>query len=185
MRGLQAARGTTLIRRRDAGLPLIAVGIWLIALGIDQLTKLIVVARLDWGESVEVLGPLLRFTLVSNPGAAFGLGGQATLIFSIFAVLVTVGLLVFGLRQIMRPWHAVVLGLLLGGITGNLYDRMTQPPSFMRGHVVDFIQLPSFAIFNVADICITLAAVTIIGLSLWGERTQSRKEKEDKKEMAS
>ncbi|HMR50314.1 MAG TPA: signal peptidase II [Arachnia sp.] len=151
-----------------------ALGVWLVALGIDQLTKLIVVSRLEWGESVEVLGSLVRFTLVSNPGAAFGLGGEATLIFAIFATLVAVGLLVFGLPRISRPWHAVVLGLLLGGITGNLYDRMTQPPSFMHGHVVDFIQLPYFAIFNVADICITVAAGVIIVMSVWGERKESR-----------
>lgn len=135
-------------------------------------------ARLEWGESVEVLGSFLRFTLVGNPGAAFGLGGNATLVFSIFAVVVAVGLLVVGLPRITRTWHAVALGLMLGGITGNLYDRMTQPPSFMRGHVVDFVQLPYFAIFNLADICITVAAGLIILMSLLSEREEIRARRE-------
>ncbi|MDF1487897.1 signal peptidase II [Tessaracoccus caeni] len=141
-------------------------------LGVDQITKAAVVARMEWGESVEVLGSLLKFTLVSNPGAAFGLGSGTTLVFSVFAVLVAVGLLVFGLPRMTQTWHAVALGLMLGGITGNLYDRITQPPSFMRGHVVDFFQLPYFAIFNVADICITSAAALIILMSFRGDRAE-------------
>ena len=55
---------------------------------------------------------------------------------------------------------------LLAGITGNLADRLFREPGPFRGHVVDFIQLPYFAIFNVADMFITAAAVLVIWLSM-------------------
>jgi len=60
----------------------------------------------------------------------------------------------------------VALGLLCAGVTGNLMDRLFRSPAVLRGHVVDFIQLPYFAIFNVADMCITASAVLIIVLSV-------------------
>ena len=54
----------------------------------------------------------------------------------------------------------------MAGISGNLHDRLFRAPGPLLGHVVDFIQLPHFAIFNVADICITSAAVLVVLLSL-------------------
>lgn len=68
-------------------------------------------------------------------------------------------------RVRVRAW-GVATGLLLAGILGNLTDRLFRPPSPLHGHVIDFIQLPYFAIFNVADMCITGAAVLIIWLSV-------------------
>ena len=68
-------------------------------------------------------------------------------------------------RLIPRVRHvgwAVAEGFLLAGVTGNLADRLFREPGPFHGHVVDFIQLPSFAIFNVADMFITAAAVLIV-----------------------
>ena len=70
-------------------------------------------------------------------------------------------------RLLPRTRHVgwvVALGLVLAGILGNLTDRIFRPPGFLHGHVVDFLQLPNFAIFNVADMCITFAAVLIVWL---------------------
>ena len=73
------------------------------------------------------------------------------------------------------PW-ALTLGLLLGGATGNLVDRYLRPPSVGLGHVVDFIALPNFPVFNVADIGVTTGACLIILLSLRGIRADGTRE---------
>lgn len=162
MRHLQAARGTPL-NTRSRGVRRIAIGIALLGLGVDQLVKLASVTYLEPGQTVELVGQLLRLTLIRNPGAAFGMGADATVVFSIFAIIATIACLAVALPRITRLWHGVVLGLLLAGITGNLVDRLIRPPSVLHGHVIDMFQLQYFgAIFNVADVCITTAAALIV-----------------------
>jgi signal peptidase II len=131
-------------------------------LGLDQTVKKISLAQLEPGEPINLVGDLFRLNLIWNPGAAFGMGADATIFFTIFAIIATVACLVVGLPRITRLWHAIALGMLLAGITGNLVDRFTQPPSPLRGHVVDMFQLKYFAIFNVADVFITAAAALIL-----------------------
>lgn len=131
---------------------------------VDQLTKMLAVEHLSPGQPVEVLGPVLRLTLIRNPGAAFSMGSSFTVALSIFAIVALLACLVFGLPSVRTMAQGVGLGLLLAGIAGNLHDRLLREPSPLRGHVIDFFQLPYFAIFNVADICITSAAVLIIWL---------------------
>ena len=138
----------------------------LVGLGIDQATKEAVLATLTPAVPQEVLGSLLRFTLVFNPGAAFGLGTSFTVALSLFAVVALSACLILGLPRIRSGFQAIVLGLFMAGIAGNLHDRLLRPPGVLRGHVVDFVQLPHFAIFNVADICITVAPGLIILSSL-------------------
>ncbi|MFV0428811.1 MAG: signal peptidase II [Arachnia sp.] len=148
-----------------AALRWLAIGIALVGFGIDQATKHLAVARLLPGDSIHVLGPFVQFTLVRNPGAAFSLGTSFTRGLSIFAILALVGVVGFALPRVSRVPHAVAVGLLLGGIAGNLYDRIFREPSPLMGHVIDFIQVPYFAIFNVADICVVSAAALIIVMS--------------------
>ncbi|MDO5067489.1 MAG: signal peptidase II [Propionibacteriaceae bacterium] len=152
------------------------MGVGLLGLGIDQVTKEAVLAALTPAVPHEVVGTLLRFTLVFNPGAAFGLGTSLTVALSIFAIVALLVCLVVGLPRIRTGFHAVVLGLLMAGIAGNLHDRLLRPPGVLQGHVVDFIQLPNFAIFNVADICITVAAGLIILGSLRSPEDAAGKE---------
>ena len=174
MRAVQAARGTALNR----ALVLIASGLWLLGLSVDQLTKLAALTYLKPGfPGGWVLG-VLRLQLIFNPGAAFGMGESATVVFSLFAIIATAACLVVGMPRINRGWHALTLGLLLAGITGNLVDRLVRPPSALHGHVVDFIQLRGFAIFNVADICITAAAALLIMMSLGGEGRRAEQAEE-------
>lgn len=105
------------------------------------------------------------------------MGENATVVFAAFAVVATLACLIVVLPRIKRMWHCVTLGLLLAGITGNLTDRLLRPPSFLHGHVVDFIQLRGFAIFNVADICITVAAgLLIVGSLVWDETKDNQKQ---------
>lgn len=134
---------------------------------VDQGTKWLAVANLEGRAPVEVIGSLLKFTFVRNPGAAFSLGGGYTVIFSLLAIAVAV-VIVMTSRTLTSIAWAIALGGLLGGALGNLCDRMFREPGALRGHVVDFIQLPYFAIFNVADIAVTCSAVLIVILTIRG-----------------
>ena len=170
MRDLQAARGTTLTGSRT-GVRLLALGIGVVGLALDQLVKLASVTFLEPGAPVPLVGDLFQLNLIRNPGAAFGMGAGATIVFSIFAIAATLACLFYALPRITRTWHGVVLGMLMAGITGNLVDRLMQPPAALHGHVIDMFQLQGFAIFNIADVCITAAAVLIIIGSFRSERT--------------
>lgn len=139
---------------------------------LDQVVKALVVAglkpRIDSGEGPLVfLGGLVKLTYLENTGAAFSMGSGYTWIFSIFAVIVAVVILRTS-RRLGSIWWSVALGGLLGGLLGNLVDRLTRAPGPGRGYVVDFIQLPNFAVFNVADMFITCSAVLMVVLALRG-----------------
>ncbi len=142
------------------------MGIGLVGFGADQLSKAAVLAYLNPGQPVEILGQLLRFTLVRNPGAAFSLGTDFTAVLTGFAIIVLVACLTVGLSRVRGTLPAILLGLLIAGVSGNLFDRLFREPAPMLGHVIDFIQLPYFAIFNVADVCITAAAGLLLLISL-------------------
>jgi len=137
-------------------------------LGLDQLTKQLAVTRLDPQDPVVLLGGLLRLQLTWNDGAAFSLGGggQFTVVFTCFATAVFLGVTGYVFTRLRHRGWALVLGLLTAGLTGNLVDRLTRPPGFGVGHVVDFLQLPYWPIFNVADMCVTAAAIGIVWLAV-------------------
>lgn len=139
---------------------------------LDQLTKVWAVAvmqpRIADGEGpIYLLGPLLRLTYTENSGAAFGFGAGYTWVFTIVAVVVGIVIVRFSRTITSMPW-AIALGGLLGGLLGNLIDRLTRPPSPGMGTVVDFIGLPNFPIFNIADMSITFSAIAMIYLAWRG-----------------
>lgn len=133
---------------------------------LDQVTKQIAIATLEGRPSIPVIGELAGFTFHRNPGAAFGMGANSTWIFAVIAIIVLVGILFASRRLGSRAWSCG-LGLLLGGLTGNLLDRLFRPPGFFHGAVVDFIDLSLF-ICNIADIAISAAAVVIVLTTLRG-----------------
>ena len=134
----------------------------------DQLSKLWVVTNLTPFESVPVLGEVLQFYFVRNPGAAFSLASGSTWIFSIIAATVTVFIIWFAKRIRSRGW-AVLFGMLLGGTLGNLTDRLFREPGFGVGHVVDFLSVWGFpAIFNLADVAIVSSMGLFLLLTLRG-----------------
>jgi signal peptidase II len=137
----------------------------LAAYAVDLGTKLLAVARLKPHDPVDVVGGLLRLELVRNPGAAFSTGTSYTLILSVIALVAAGVVIRFG-RRLGDPTWAVALGLLLGGVCGNLTDRLFREPAFLRGHVVDFLELPHWPVFNVADMLID-AAVALIVIQTW------------------
>lgn len=141
-----------------------------IALGVialDQLTKWWAEQALANRLPVEIIGEWLQLTFVRNPGGAFSIGTQYTWLFTIVAMTVAVTILLYS-RGVRSAWWLTALGVLLGGALGNLVDRLVQPPGIGRGHVVDWIQLPYWPVFNVADMAVVGGAVTVVVLSLLG-----------------
>lgn len=135
-------------------------------LGLDIVTKVVAVAQLDPQRPVRLWGGLLTLRLIRNPGAAFSTGERFTYVFSIAAILVLIFVLVRLVPRVGHPGWAVGLGLLVAGVSGNLVDRLLRTPGVLRGHVVDFLQLPYWPIFNVADMCICGAAGSIVVLAV-------------------
>lgn len=153
-------RGVVSARRAAA----LVIAIALLGYALDQGTKALALARLDPDNPPVLLGGLLTLRLIRNPGAAFSMGEGFTIVFTLISVAALALVSVWLVPRIRHSGWAVGTGLLLAGILGNLTDRLIRPPGFMRGHVVDFLQLPNFAIFNVADMCITFSAVILIWL---------------------
>ena len=131
----------------------VTIGLALLVILADQGSKFWAEANLTVGESTPIIGDLLRFQLIYNPGAAFSIGTGFTWIFTIIAAVVVVLIAIFAWRVTSRAW-AILLGLLLGGAATHFGDRMFRAPSLGQGHVVDFIGYGNLFIGNVADIVI-------------------------------
>lgn len=143
------------------------VGTALVAWSVDIGTKVLAVRELSDRAPVEVLGSVLQLNLVRNPGAAFSTGTGLTPWISVFGCVALVVAIVVS-RRVRTPLWGVAMGLLIAGIAGNLTDRFFREPGPLRGHVIDFLELPNWPVFNVADICINVAAGLIVLQSLRG-----------------
>lgn len=161
-----------------------------LVLAADQFTKHLAIENLPPREVVPVLGDFLSFYLVRNPGAAFSFGEEVTWIFTI-ALAAVVGVIIWlaATRVQSRLW-AVTLGLLAGGVLGNLTDRLLREPGFAVGHVIDFINTPWMwlwfppAIYNVADIFIVtmmigIALLVLVGVHMDGSRERRERSDDD------
>jgi signal peptidase II len=166
---MQAARGasltssdasspTTSARRRSTRL--LFAGVALTAYAVDVLSKMWAVDRLSRGD-IEVVGSWFVLHLTRNPGAAFSTGTEYTVLISLVAIA-ALGVVLWLSRRLGDPVWAVAFGLLLAGIAGNLTDRLVRDPGPLRGHVVDLFMLPHWPVFNVADVCIDVAAGLIL-----------------------
>ncbi len=135
---------------------------------IDQLTKAWAVAALADGP-IHVFGETVEFELTRNGGGAFSRFQGMTPVLAVGAIIVTV-VLFRVLRRTTDTWLVVALTLVLGGALGNLMDRFFRAPGFLRGHVVDFVSVGWWPVFNVADSCVTIGAVLLIVRSLRAPR---------------
>jgi signal peptidase II len=140
-----------------------------IVIAADVVSKLLVVAKLSDRAPIRLLGGVVKLEETRNPGAAFSIGTGTTIVFAVVAIAVIVVILRTARRLASLPW-AIVLGLLLGGATGNLIDRLARSPGAFRGWVVDWISVPHFAVFNLADSAITIGAVLAVLLALTGRQ---------------
>lgn len=179
MPDVQAARGASLISDSElVRTPGAAVGLFGVvaacAWALDQVTKVAAVAWIEPGDSITLVPGVFWLTLTRNAGAAFSTGTGLTVVLSLVAVAV-VAIVIRLARRLRDRWWALGLGLLLGGALGNLTDRILRAPGPLRGEVVDFLHLTHWPVFNVADIALTFAAITIIirtwrGVALDGSR---------------
>lgn len=128
------------------------------------------------GEQIDVLPPVLHWRYHLNPGAAFSMGTDHTWVFTLIQCAVLIAAIVYA-RRLGGSWlWTLGLGGLAGGVAGNLGDRFFRAPSlvdgsfmeFGQGHVVDFIAVPNFAIFNVADSFIVCSIILICTLMFFG-----------------
>ena len=137
---------------------------------VDQFTKALVVQNLTPNHPYPVLGDLLTLRLVFNDSAAFSIGFGATAVFAVISTIATLVLLWF-LEKIESTSWALLHGIALGGVVGNLIDRLSREPSFGNGRVVDFIQIPfNFPLFNIADTAIVIVAIVTVIRIMRGHR---------------
>jgi signal peptidase II len=139
----------------------IAWTVWLV----DFATKVWALNNLSASNPTKIIGDFLQLTLIRNSGAAFSLAQGATIIFTFFAIFVVGEIAYYAPRITSRGW-SVVLGLALGGVLGNLSDRIFRSPGYFTGHVIDWIELTHWPVFNVADTAIVVAAGIAVILSI-------------------
>lgn len=179
----RTSRRTTLLFRPAAG-TLVAF-LAALVLAADQFSKHLALTNLPYQEPVEVWGQFLQFYLTRNPGAAFSFGEEVTWVFTLVLAAAAVTIVVLAVTRVRSRTWAVVLGLLLGGILGNLTDRLLRDPGFLVGHVVDFINTPWMwlgmnpAIYNVADMFIVTMMIAVALLVLRGRRLDGSRDGAD------
>lgn len=161
MRDVQAARGAALTQERPKR-TLLLTAVAAAVLVLDVLTKVWVVAELEGQRQLEYGQLIIRVS--RNPGAAFSFAEGATLLFTAVAVAVIVVIVRVSTRLRSVGW-ALSLGLLLGGASGNLVDRLLRSPGPGRGAVVDFIDFQVWPSFNVADSGIVVGGLLAVLLS--------------------
>ncbi|MFC7330232.1 signal peptidase II [Marinactinospora rubrisoli] len=133
----------------------------------DYITKEIALAAFSRQDPVQLFGGLLQFTLIFNPGAAFSIGAGMTWVLTLVALGVVLYILRVA-RKLRSVGWAIALGLILGGACGNLADRFFRPPAPLHGWVVDWIQVPYWPVFNIADSCIVTGGVLVVILAFRG-----------------
>jgi signal peptidase II len=188
---VQATRGTPLTDSSDTGkaetgadptpspppdapnrLPLV-LGIAAVVVVVDAVSKVLAVDHLSGRRPVHVIDGFLELTLTRNAGAAFSVGVGATVVFSLLAVVVAAIIIRTATRLRHVGW-GIALGLLLGGALGNLIDRLVRAPGPFRGEVVDWIRLPHWPVFNIADASIVVGAILAALVVLLGHPPDER-----------
>ena len=138
-----------------------------VVLTLDVVTKVLAVRLLPPGQPVSIIGDTVTWILVRNSGAAFSMATGYTWLLTLIATGVVVGIFWMGRRLVSFGW-AVGLGMILGGATGNLVDRFFRAPGPLRGHVVDFLSVGWWPVFNVADPSVVGGAILLVALSIFG-----------------
>jgi signal peptidase II len=138
-----------------------------VVLLLDIASKVVAVRYLTPGQPVSIIGDTVTWTLVRNSGAAFSMATGYTWVLTLVALGVVIGILWMGPR-LVSPWWALGLGMILGGALGNLVDRFFRSPGPLRGHVVDFLSIGWWPVFNLADPAVVGGAILLVALSFLG-----------------
>ncbi|MFT2708688.1 signal peptidase II [Clavibacter zhangzhiyongii] len=146
----------------------LAVVVVVVGFVLDQLSKRWAVDALGGGQPIDLF-PTVRFALVYNPGVSFGMGAEVGPVLTIGIIALALGLAVWvgwQIRHRASLLQVLLLSAVLAGALGNLFDRITRAEDGpLSGHVVDFIAVEWFAVFNVADI------LTVCGMIAWALTT--------------
>jgi signal peptidase II len=148
-----------------------SVLIAILIVAVDQLTKAWALSALD-DRDIDLVWTL-RLHLTRNSGMAFSRGEGLGPVIGVVALIVVAALLVSLRRQTGAAGTAAV-GLVIGGAAGNVVDRLFRSPGWLRGAVIDFIDLQWWPIFNVADMAITVGGLLLV----FGTFTASRQHRE-------
>lgn len=141
-------------------------------MALDLFTKRLAAIEFIGGARTIIPG-VLSFTYGENPGAAFSmLQGVGSLLG--VAAFIAVGVVLWSIRNERPRLELVGLGMIMGGATGNLIDRIARGDELLDGHVIDWIQFPNFPIFNIADSSITVG-VALILITSWRQRPTAGK----------
>jgi signal peptidase II len=136
----------------------------LVVVALDQATKVAAVEELSTRPPVDLVPGVLDLTLTRNSGAAFSLGEGSTIVLTLVSAIVVAAIVRVSRRVSTRGW-ALALGGIAGGALGNLLDRLLREPDVGRGHVVDWIHLSHWPVFNLADSAIVLSGIAMVLLS--------------------
>ncbi|NDG10575.1 MAG: signal peptidase II [Actinobacteria bacterium] len=136
---------------------------------VDQLTKHWALNRLSGGRTIDIIGSL-RFNLAFNKGMAFSQATGAGPVLGALAFVIVIAVVLW-IRRSASGLAAFAAGMIVGGAIGNLVDRLFRNDAWLRGAVVDFIDLQWFPVFNIADSCITVGAVLMVFASLRAGKT--------------
>lgn len=167
--GSGARRRQSRSRSLGRGTVLLIVGVLAAVLAVlDQVSKTWAEANLKELDPQPLLGEVLQLTLLYNSGAAWGMGSEITPVVTALQIAIAIGVIVFSVKAVRSPWYALAMGLILGGALGNIHDRLLRPPGPFRGEVVDFLQLPNWPVFNVADMAVVGGAVLVVLLGVIG-----------------
>lgn len=155
---------------------ILLIFVTLLVVGLDQWTKDLVRTHINYGgmwSPWDWLEPYARIIHWDNSGAAFGMLQGYGGVFTILAILVSIGIIYYYPRLDPKDWQMrAILGVQLGGALGNLVDRLTR-----EGRVTDFISIGTFPVFNVADSCITVGTILLISLIWYRDIQEKRAEK--------
>lgn len=140
---------------------IVAALIW----GLDLATKFWAVNNLSQLNQIKVFGSFFQLTLIRNPGAAFSVATGATIFLTFISLAAVATIIIYSPKITSLGW-ATALGLVLGGVLGNLTDRLFRSPGFLKGEVIDWLEIRNWPVFNLADSAIVVAAAIAIILSI-------------------
>lgn len=143
----------------------VVVSTALLCVVVDQAIKGWALTALADGRPVDVLGDLVQLRLVTNAGAAFSMGEGVTWLFTLLGLAIT-GVVLWAASGLRSREMRLLFGMFLGGVLGNLVDRLVREPGFGRGHVIDWLQVRGFAVMNLADILLTVSVVGLVVVML-------------------
>lgn len=163
------------------------IGVLLLVVLLDQITKLIVISKMTLGESVPLIDGVFHFTYILNKGAAFGMLSDHRWIFIVLSTVAVLGIgayLILRSRKIGTLW-GISLAMICGGGVGNMIDRLWNGEEFGSGAVIDFLDFCAFPelwswIFNVADAAVCIGAGLIVLAVILDEVKESRRVKAEK-----